>query len=71
MISNVHNWLFHKNEYTGRWYAAKRDDIHLMFNDIQNPKVLSSTNPDTLVEIINKTDGNPELLNKLTKTQDK
>ncbi len=58
----THNWLFHENELTGKWHAAKREDAHLLFNDSTNPKVLRSSNINTLREIIRKTDGDTDRL---------
>lgn len=66
-MDNSHNWIFHKNSYTGKWHAVKSDEYFLLKNDLNNPSVLSSSSVDTLIEIINKTNGDPELIKKLTK----
>ena len=67
MIPNTHNWIFHKNHYTGNYHAVKSEDYFLLKNDISNPKVLSSSKIETLEEIINKTNGDPELIKILIK----
>lgn len=64
-MKNTHGWLFHKNAYTNKWHAARREDIHLLFNDIQNPKVLRSSSIATLEELINRTNGDESQLNEL------
>jgi len=64
-MKNTHGWLFHKNAYTNKWHAAKREDANLLFNDIHNPKVLRSSSITTLEELINRTDGNESQLNAL------
>lgn len=66
-MTNTHGWLFHKNAYTNKWHAAKREDVHLLFNDIQNSKVLRSSSIDTLQELINRTNGDHKQINKLIK----
>ena len=54
---STHNWLFHESEITGKWYAVKREDMFLLFNNLSNPKVLCSSSIKTLRELIQKTGG--------------
>ena len=54
MIENSHNYVFHKNAYTGFWHAVKSEDYFLLKNDLENPRVLKHTNIYSLLEIIEK-----------------
>jgi hypothetical protein len=38
-----YDWLFRYNSYTKEWYAARREDSHLLFSDIKNKKVLKAS----------------------------
>ena len=62
----VHDWLFHYNDYTGNWEAAKRENYTDLFSN-RKENVLSSGNLNTLVELIEKTDGDAEKIKKLLK----
>ena len=68
-MKNSHNWIFHPNELTGTWNAVRRDDYHLLFNDVKNPKVLTTRHPEHLRELIDKTDGDIKEINKLLKSK--
>lgn len=63
-MKNSHNWLFHPNDYTGLWHAAKREDKDLLFNNIESPKVLKGQYVEDLRQLIDKTDGDPDKLPK-------
>jgi len=64
-MENINGWVIHKNAYTGTYNAVKREDFNLLFNDVNNPKVLKSKSFNTLEEIINKTDGDEEKIKNL------
>ena len=66
-MEKLEGWVFTFNSFTGKWQAAKREDYILLFNDIDNKRVLKSSKFETLQELIIKTDGNEEKLNKLIK----
>lgn len=66
-MANTHNWIFHKNDYTGSWHAVKAEDYFLLKNDINNPKVLAAEYIEDLESLINKTDGDPSEIKKLLK----
>jgi hypothetical protein len=51
----LYQWLFHYNIYTHKWCAFTRENYVDYFNGKKEP--ISSTNLDTLVEIIGKTGG--------------
>lgn len=60
----LYNWLFHYNPYVKSWVAFKREDINKYFNgELQN--VLTSKKQITLVEIIEKTNGDEAEIKKL------
>jgi hypothetical protein len=61
----LHNWCIGYNEYTKKFMAAKREEKELMYNDYNNEKVLKSNSAATLIEIINKTNGDKKKLSKL------
>lgn len=63
---HLYDWVFHFNTYTQKWDATTRDNYNLLFNDRKSGKVLSSSELWTLVEIINRTNGNPDKIEKLT-----
>lgn len=63
--TNIYNWVFIKNPFTNKYYAAKREDFHLLYNDSNSPKVLKSSSMSTLEEIISRTDGDMKEINKL------
>ena len=65
----LYDWVFHYNHYTKLWNAAKRDDRDSLFSNNADEKVLRSSNIDTLIEIICRTKGNKDQLNKLTNEQ--
>ena len=44
--------------------AVKRDDFPLLFSDIKNKNILKSNKIETLIEIINKTNGDISRLGK-------
>lgn len=62
----IHNWIFNFNEYTQKWSAVTRDNYFDLFNGCKD--CLKSSNINTLIELINKTNGDDnkikELLNK-------
>jgi hypothetical protein len=66
MYSRVlYNWLFHYNPFTHKWDAFTREDYLDYFNGKKKP--VSSSNINTLIEIIGKTNGDITKLDNLTK----
>ena len=57
---NLYDWLFHYNPYRKVWVAFKREDYQEYFNNKNHGIASSSVN--TLVEIIEKTNGDTEKL---------
>ncbi len=62
---HVSDWLFNYNNITKTWRAVKRDDQAQMFNGGKGR--MESRSFDTLLELINRTNGNSVKLNKLIK----
>lgn len=66
MKQHLHDWVFHYNTYTGNWDATTRSNYNALFNG-KNSEVLSSKDIWTLIEIINRTNGDKTKIQKLTK----
>ena len=62
--AHLHDWVFHYNHYTQKWDATTRENQNALFNDNSNG-VLSSKDIWTLIEIINRTNGNKVKIQKL------
>lgn len=67
---NLHDWVFHFNIYTDKWGAATRDNYQSLFSDRKHG-VLESSNINTLVELIERTNGDTLKIEKLVKTSEK
>jgi len=61
---SLYDWLFHYNHYTQLWHTFKREDVQAYFNGTLL-NVLSSKKHSTLVDIISKTKGDTEKIEKL------
>jgi hypothetical protein len=57
-LSNLHDWVFNYNTYTGLWNAAKREDYHLLFSSGSKHKVLRSKEIETLITLISRSEDN-------------
>lgn len=66
-MDNTHDWVFHKNTYTKKWHAVKRENYAMLFSNISDPRVLKRSSIHTLEELINKTNGDVNKINKLLK----
>lgn len=64
---NMHDWVFHKNTYSGKWEAVKREHYADLFNNHKSKHILRSSSIKTLEEIINKTDGDENKINEMLK----
>lgn len=65
--TSLYHYVFHYNGYTGLWSAIPRDVYQQYWNDPDVPGVIRSSSIQTLTEIIYKTNGNLELIEKLLK----
>jgi hypothetical protein len=61
--NNLEGWVFAYNPYVNQWWAAKREHYRDLWNGGSN--VLKSESWLTLQEIIMKTNGDPEKIEKL------
>jgi hypothetical protein len=70
--SDLYNWLFHYNPHTEVWNGFHREDYNAYWNG-KEPKyaILRSKDIDIIKEIINKTGGEKERLNELTRRVEK
>lgn len=57
------NWVFHQR-LDGIWEAVKRE-YYVQFWNGNKDNVLSSVDINMLIELVSKTDGNPNEINKL------
>lgn len=64
-MKHVHEWIFNYNEYIQQWQATRRENYKELFNDYINDCVLRSKDINTLIDIIERTGGSKELINKL------
>jgi hypothetical protein len=59
-MDNLYDWLFHYNIYTKKWEAFKRDEVAAFGSG--KAKLITSSNINTLIEIVKKTNGDTEKL---------
>lgn len=59
--THMYNWLFHYNIYTEQWEATERS--HSFFSGRDN--IITSSSLSTLVDIVNKTNGEKSKISKL------
>ena len=64
-MKKLDGWVFVYNTYTNKWMASKRDNYYDLFSNISSDKVLKSSNINTLIEIIIKTQGEKTKIKKL------
>lgn len=64
MKEHLHNWVFNYNPYVKKWAAIPRDMYNEYWNNNDAPSILRSSSIETLLEIINKTEGK-DIENKL------
>jgi hypothetical protein len=63
--SYLEDWVFHYNSLRDQWSAIPRETYNEYWNDFSNPKVLRSKELDTLLELLHKTKGNKDFIEKL------
>lgn len=66
---NITDWVFHFNIHTEKWEAAKRENYNELFSGDEG-NVIKSSSVDTLIQLIEKTDGDVDKLRKLTRQDD-
>jgi len=64
-MTDLHNYVFHYNQYTNLWNAIPRDLYNQYWSNRKLKQVLSSKDLDTLIELINKISNDEDFLNKI------
>lgn len=62
-MSTLNEWIFHFNPHRKVWEAATRSNYNQIFSGGED--VLRSSKIETLVEIVNKTDGDKDKIEEL------
>ena len=57
MKEHLHNWVFNYNPYAEKWAAIPRDMYNEYWNNSEAPNIIRSSSIETLLEILNKTEG--------------
>lgn len=67
-MEELYGWVFNYNPFTSKWRAVKREFYPMLFSEDENKApVLSSGSIETLVELIVRTEGIKENIDKLVK----
>jgi hypothetical protein len=53
----LYDWVFRYNAYTKNWCATNRDNYNHLFSKQNSDSVLKSSSIETLIEVINKIEG--------------
>jgi len=61
------DWVFHYCPYSKKWRAATRENQKEIFNNVDSKKVIKSTKIDTLIHLIDLTNGDISKMNKMAK----
>ena len=64
---SLYDWVFRFNSMDNSWYAVNREHYNDLYSDLQSKNILKSSSIKTLIEIINKTDGDVKKINSLLK----
>lgn len=64
-MDKLHDWVFNYNSYTNKWNTAKREHYNDLFSNSQSNNVLSASDINVLMDLIIKTNGEPDKINKL------
>lgn len=64
-MDRLYQWWFTYNPMTQVWCACHNEYKNAVYNDHTSPNVIRSKSIDTLIELIIRTDGNIEEMNKL------
>lgn len=65
---NLYHWVFRYNTMDDKWYATTRDHYSDLFSNMNSEHVLKSASINTLVDVINKTNGESSKINSLLKS---
>jgi hypothetical protein len=64
-MTDLHNYVFHYNQYTNLWNAIPRDLYNQYWSNRKLKQVLSSKDLDTLLELINRISIDKDFLSKI------
>jgi hypothetical protein len=64
-MTDLHNYVFHYNQYTNLWNAIPRDLYNQYWSNRKLKQVLSSKDLDTLLELINRISTDEDFLSKI------
>lgn len=65
-LSYLEDWVFHYNSFNNEWAAIPRGIYNGYWNDYRHPDVLRSKTLNTLLELLHKTKGDKQAIEKLT-----
>lgn len=63
----MHDWVFHYNHSNHTWAAIPRDKYNEYWNDYDLPEVIRSSSIHTLLDLLHRTKGDKEQIQKLVK----
>lgn len=67
--TSAYHFVFHYNAYSKLWSAIPRDSYNDYWNDTNHPDIIRSTEINTLMDLLYKTDGNKNKLEQLINSQ--
>jgi hypothetical protein len=65
-LSYLEDWVFHFNSFTEEWAAVPRETYNEYWNQNDHPDVLRSRNLNSLLDLLHKSKGDREVIEKLT-----
>jgi hypothetical protein len=63
--SYLYDWVFHHNAYAKSWAAIPRDVYTEYWDKHDHPNVLRSSKLETLLEILHKSKGDPDVIHNM------
>jgi hypothetical protein len=67
--TSAYNFVFHYNSYTKLWSTIPRESYNDYWNDTNNVNIIRSSEINTLIDLLSKTDGNKNKLEQLINSQ--
>jgi hypothetical protein len=65
-LSYLEEWVFHFNSFTEEWAAVPRGTYKEYWNQYDHQDVLRSRNLNSLLDLLHKSKGDREVIEKLT-----
>lgn len=66
-MAYLEDWVFHFNSFRNEWAAIPRNIYTQYWSNYNHPDVLRSKHLNTLLDILNKTKGDKDLIEELTR----